>query len=145
MRAERWEIHSVSLPRNGVYFLSSSANPWQKKTPKQTNKIPKPKIGKSHCHQFLSPLPFVAPSDEHMAPWQTVGEALLPQILPKSMRRGIKGICLCLLVTWQYTFSYFSLSGRLFLFFLLQFCHQPNKRRTDEKYHMFFLGFISLS
>lgn len=71
------------------------------------------------------------------------GRSSAPTNTPQSMRRGIKGICLCLLVAWQYTFSYFSLSGRLFLFFLLQFCHQPNKRRTDEKYHMFFLGFIS--
>ena len=72
-------MHSVSLPRNEVCFPSSFANPWNKKT------------GKSSCHlHFFPPLPFVAPSDEHVAPHQTVGEALLPQTLPRSKRGGIK-------------------------------------------------------
>lgn len=135
MRAERQEMHGVSLPINGVCFPS----PW--------NQNP----GKSRCHlQFFPPLPFVAPSDEHVAPHQTAGEALPLQTLPRSTRGGGGGddernTCIYLLVAWQYTFSSFSLSGRHFLFFLLQFCHQPNKRSTDEKYHMFFLGFIPLS
>lgn len=39
---------------------------------------------------FFLPLPFVASSDECVTPHQTVGEALLPQTLPRSTRRGMR-------------------------------------------------------
>lgn len=127
-------------------------NDKKKPTPKKkrtnqphTHKKENKKRGKSYCHEFFPPLPFVASSDEDMAPWQTVGEALLQQTLPKSARRGIKGfVC----VYWWHgnilSLIFHSVKDYSSLF-VLQFCHQPNKRSTDKKCHMSFLGFISLS
>jgi len=52
--------------------------------------------GKSSCHlQFFPPLPFVASSDELVAPRQTVGEALLLQALLRSTSVGIKKTLAC--------------------------------------------------
>lgn len=146
---------SLALPIHGNKKKSKKTktkttikkNPHQKK--KQTDpthtKKEKKKRGKSHCHEFFPPLPFVAPSDEDMAPWQTVGEALLPQTLPKSARRGIKGFVCVYWWRGNVLSPIFHSVKDCSSLFVLQFCHQPNKRSTDKKCHMFFLGFISLS
>lgn len=59
--------------------------------------------------------------------------------------REVTGVCL--LVAWQYTFSSFFTQQKTvpLFFFLLQLCHQPNKRSTDRKRHMFFMDLIPLS
>lgn len=82
MRAERWEMHSVSL-QSEVCFPSSSASPWNKNWEN-------PVAIFFYFYFFFLPLPFVASSDEHVTPPQTVREALLPKTLPRSTRRGIR-------------------------------------------------------
>lgn len=92
-------------------------------------------------HFFLQLLQMIM-----LTPCQTQGEALLAQTLSQKFKSsGGKDTGVCLLVVWLYPFSSFLLSRRLFLYFVLQLCHQPNKRSRDRKYYMFFLGFIPLS
>lgn len=115
VRTDGSETCSVSLPRNGLCFPSSSANPWGTKNKWTTNKqqqepattrnkqankqqpinktkpTNQPKPGKYSRHLQFSPLLlFITASDERVAPCQTVGKALLPQTVPRSTREGIK-------------------------------------------------------
>lgn len=162
---QRYGIFTVFFSQETVCFLSSSTNPWEQKekqknkTKTTTKKNPhqkkreqtnpthtkkKTKKGKILLSWVFSSVAFCSFFRWRHGSLTNSGRSSAPTNTPQKCKKGDKRLCLCLLVAWQYTFSYFSLSERLFLSFCAAVLSSA-KRSTDKKCHMSFLGFISLS
>lgn len=163
VRTGRSETCSVSLPGNVLCFPSSSANPWEEKTTKQkTNnnkKHPQPETSKQTNKKqstkqnqenpviiFSFPL-YIAFCDSFRWTCGSLpnsGRSSAPTDAPQKHKRGgKKDTCICLLVEWWYTFSSFSLNGRLFLFFSSAIPSPAKQKKHKWEVSFVFPGFHS--
>lgn len=141
---------SLALPIHGNKKKSKKTktkttikkNPHQKKTNwPHTHKKRKEKKGKIPLSWVFSSVAFCSSFRWRHGSLTNSGRSSAPTNTPQKCKKGDKRLCLCLLVAWQCTFSYFSLSERLFLSFCAAVLSSTKQKKHRQKVSYVLPGF----